>query len=512
MMSRVGAYIRLSKEDDSLNNESVSVVNQRMLITDYCKHNNLDIYKFYIDDGYSGSNFERPAFKEMIDDIENHYIDTIITKDISRLGREFIETSNYIFKYFPEHHIRFIAILEDYDSTLEHVNDVIIPFKTVINDMYLKDISTKIKSTRHNLMKQGLYVGSSVPYGYKRSKKDNRLLEIDNYAALIVKKIFMMRSKGYSTTRIANYLTDEGISPPNIYKHKNFKKKISSYVWKPKTISDILANEVYIGNLIQGKYGKTSLRSKKKILLPKSEWIIVHHNHEPIIDYELFRSVNSKGKYQDHTRHRLYDYLLKGLVKCYECERTMLVRRYKRHDNPYAVYCCATYAKYQGHICTMHYIREERLNELIIKELKRFINTISITKLKEIYIDYQDYQHTLNGISKDIKQSEKMLNNSNLALSELYKDFKSHIIEEDDFLRLKKELMEDTSRLKDNIALKKKRYDKIYQLIKNQDFVDDMINDFINMKDISKMIIKGFIKEIKIDSLKRIYIYYDFHE
>ena len=217
---KCGDYLRLSKEDLLKKDESTSIESQRMIIESFCKYHNLELVEEYVDDGYSGGNFERPGFKRLINDIECGYINCVITKDTSRLGREFIETGNYMFKYFPEHNVRYIAILENYDTANPNGVEDIIPFKTVINDMYLKDVSRKIKSVRHDMMTKGLFVGSSVPYGYKRSEEDSRKFVIDEYAAQVVKRIFDMAEKGNSPLMIARALTEDGIQPPNIYKGK----------------------------------------------------------------------------------------------------------------------------------------------------------------------------------------------------------------------------------------------------------------------------------------------------
>ena len=177
------AYTRLSIAESKDGGESLSITNQKDYIKKYCEENNIELYDFYVDDGFSGGNFDRPAFKKMINDLECGLINCVITKDTSRLGRDFIETGSYIYKYFPEHDIRYIAILDNFDTENPNGADDIIPFKTVVNHMFLRDTSRKITSVRHDLMKKGLFVGSSVPYGYKRSDEDNRRLVVDNYAA-----------------------------------------------------------------------------------------------------------------------------------------------------------------------------------------------------------------------------------------------------------------------------------------------------------------------------------------
>src|SRR5574344_1247942 len=221
---KAGGYTRLSLIESDEGLESVSITNQKNLIKEFAEKNGIELYDFYIDDGYSGGNFDRPDFKRLLNDLECGVINCVITKDLSRLGRDFIETNNYIYKYFPENGIRYIAILDNLDTENPNNGDDMVPFKTVVNDMYLKDTSRKIKSVRHDLMNKGLFVGSSVPYGYKRSEEDNRKFVIDDYAARVVRRIFDMKLEGIKPNMIARTLTEEGILPPSVYNEKKIKK------------------------------------------------------------------------------------------------------------------------------------------------------------------------------------------------------------------------------------------------------------------------------------------------
>ena len=266
---KAGVYARISISESNIGGDSTSIVNQKSIIEEYCRNKDIEIVDYYIDDGYSGGNFDRPSFNRMLDDLNKKIINLVITKDISRLGRDFIGTGNYIYKYFPEHDIRYIAVLDNYDSLNPSISDDIIPFKAVLNDMYLKDISRKIKSSRHELMRKGYYMGSTVPYGYKRSVTDSRILEIDEYSSFIVKRIFSLKDKGNSSSSIARLLTDEGIEPPSIYNKRNINISKFSDIWKAETIDYILSNEVYIGKMTQRKYDRVSLKSKRKIKLAK---------------------------------------------------------------------------------------------------------------------------------------------------------------------------------------------------------------------------------------------------
>ena len=232
----------------------------------------------------------------MLDDLNKKIINLVITKDISRLGRDFIGTGNYIYKYFPEHNIRYIAILDNYDSLNPSISDDIIPFKAVLNDMYLKDISRKIKTSRHELMRKGYFMGSTVPYGYKRSDIDSRMLEVDEYSSFIVKRIFSLKDKGNSSSFIARKLTEEGVEPPSIYNKRNISISKFSDIWKAETIDYILSNEVYIGKMTQRKYDRVSLKSKRKIKLAKESWIMCEKTHHPIVEVALFERENNIKK------------------------------------------------------------------------------------------------------------------------------------------------------------------------------------------------------------------------
>lgn len=525
MIYRAGGYVRLSKEDlEKIKGElldSISITNQKNIITDFINSNDdIELVDFYVDDGYSGGNFDRPEFKRLINDIECGVINCVITKDTSRLGREFIETGNYMFKYFPEHDVRYISILDNFDTFNPNGTEDVIPFKAVINDMYIKDISRKVKSVRHNLMKQGLFVGSSVPYGYKRSDEDNRKLVIDDYAAKVVKRIFNMKDKGITDEMIARTLTNDGILPPDVYKNRQLNKvTVSTNLWKGSTVKSILKNEVYIGTMIQGKYDRVSLKSKKKKLLPRNKWIIKEKNHEPIIDVALFEKINKrvKNNSKDGTRFKSYDYLLKGLVKCADCGSTMLVRRVKCNikDKPnekHAIYCCRTYATYRNNVCSMHYYREEKLNELVLKEIRSLL--IKYSKEEELSKKYDSTLSNCNFLTEyqeELTNNQKKLENVDKAICGLYKDKSDGILTTDEFINLKTSLEKEKFDLEANIS------DLKIMLNSSKDnLVDDktkkkIINDFLTLKHPNKQMLQDLINKITIDKDKNVRIYYNFN-
>lgn len=280
-----GVYMRLSKEDGR--RESLAIDSQRKLIAEYTKRNNIKVYKEYIDDGYSGTNFKRPAFKNMLDDIEKGLINMVITKDLSRLGRDYIQTGQYTEIYFPGHSIRYVAVNDDYDSF--EGNDDMLPFKNVVNEMYARDISKKICSAFYGKMSDGQFIGSKAPYGYKRSAENKNKLEIDENTYKNVITIFNLKMEGKSSNEIAKYLNENKISSPKAYREGR-----EEYLWCGATIRKILKNQVYIGNLEQGKTKRISFKNRISKNVPKEFRIVVENTHKPIVSKEIFYAINHK--------------------------------------------------------------------------------------------------------------------------------------------------------------------------------------------------------------------------
>ena len=289
---KCAGYYRLSKEDERSNDESSSISSQRMIVESFAKFNNFILVREYVDDGYSGGNFDRPGFKQMIEDIEKGRVNCVITKDLSRLGREMYNTGSYIEEYFLENNIRYIAINDSYDSS---VGDSMLGIRLGVNDLYIRDVSKKVCSSFKIKQERGDYIGSFPCYGYKKDPNDKHKLIIDPEAAEIVKRIYNYALQGFGLNTISNRLTEEQIPIPIVYKKEPRGKLITDNdgygIWKHGTIKNILTSEMYIGNMVQHTYKKQSYRSKKIIRIPKEEQIIVENTHEPIIDKETFDKV-----------------------------------------------------------------------------------------------------------------------------------------------------------------------------------------------------------------------------
>lgn len=511
----VAAYIRLSKEDEK-EGESESIINQKELIKKYIEENKLGKCKYFVDDGYSGGNFERPQFKELIKEIEKGNISTVITKDTSRLGRDFIETSHYMFKYFPEHNIRYIAILENFDTSNPNGVEDMIPFQTIINDWYLKDISKKIKSVRQNKMRQGLYMGSTVPYGYKRSKNNNCKFEVDKYSSRIVKRIFKMRLEGMTPTMIARKLSDEKIDPPSIYSGKNIKKTYTTYLWGLSTINQILQNQIYIGNLVQRKFDKVNYKSKKKVKIDEEDWIIVENFVEPIINKKDFKTVQEMKVKNIGRCQKKYDYLLKGLVVCGDCGKKMTVRRRQskgkdKGDSYENYYCCSNNIRYRNGVCSLHYFNEKKLNDLIFEHLRDSLNKYAN---KERMIEIGEKQFNNLNKQEDFKKEkeyyENKIKNIKVALKNICLDKVNSIISDEEFIQFKMQLEDDKNKYREKIKDIEEKLKQDKQP-KNSDYIENIIKKFLDFKNPSKQILMELIKRVEIMDNKQIKVYLNFN-
>lgn len=347
----VGIYIRLSKEDnDKFKNESESITNQRQLLYKYVSEKGYNLKYEYVDDGYSGTNFDRPGFKKMIDDIEQGKINMVVTKDLSRLGRDYIKSGYYVENYFPEKKVRYVSLLDGVD-TKEDNNDIA-PFKALFNDMVSKDTSKKITAILQNKKQQGLFLGNSAPYGYIKDPNNKYHLIIDDYASKIVKEIFNLKLENKTNIEIANILNERNIDPPSKYK----KQTTKTHQWGPTSIYNILTNKEYTGCLVSNVWTKVSYKNKKRVKRNFNKWIIIPNCHEAIISEDIYNKINNKNN------------VLKQ-VYCYECNKPLSLTKMKGR----LVFICPRYKKKE---CTTHYYNYQKLLE-----------KVDLTLVDRIYID-----------------------------------------------------------------------------------------------------------------------------
>lgn len=415
---RAGSYARLSKEDGE-KAISNSIKNQQILIRNFISEiNDMVLLQEYADDGYSGGSFERPGIQKMLSDIDQGKINCVVVKDLSRLGRNYIEVGKYLEVIFPLKRIRFVAISDSYDSDDTQNDDIILSFQNLINDIYLRDISIKIKSQLDIKRKRGEFVGNYVPYGYARNESCKTQLVVDDEAAVIVQKIFNMFLKGKSTAQIAKSLNEENILSPFEYKKLKGAEisphlcKQEKSLWHGATISKILRNEVYVGTLVQGKSRHPNFRVKKAIPTPRHEWTRVENTHEKIIstrDFEVANSLLDRNyKSVDISGLNLFS----GFLVCGDCGKSVIRHSYIVNNTVYNYYVCSGHKKHNG--CSHHRIRCDKVYQWVFDDMKthhknmknltremviRNINMIKIYKDKQIEIVYTELSNCIGGES-----------------------------------------------------------------------------------------------------------------
>lgn len=476
----------------------------------------IEIYDFYIDDGYSGGNFDRPGFNRMIQDIEAGLINCVITKDISRLGREHYGTNRYIFQYFPEKNVRYIALLDNYDSLYPTATEDYIPFITATNAIHLSHTSRKIISVRHRQMEEGKFVSGTPSYGYKRGLEKYSLV-VDDFSKNIVKRIFKDFLNGKNPFAIAKELTAEGIDTPTTYSGRKPNHEKSKNIWSETSVKTILTNELYIGTLIQGKYKSLKSNKKKKVLLPKKYWIVAKNAVEPIMDTYSFLKVQKILKKKSKNRNRIYEYMLKGLVYCADCGEAMTVRKVYR-KNKYketvdrAVYCCCTYATSNGKKCSMHYFREEELNEILLEKLRTLLtNNSDNERLNLKYEDILFRNNILEEYENELIECREKITLIDQALVELYKDRNLEILTVDDFNLMKEELENDKIEINEKIEDLKIMLESASGELNDSEFRESLISGFLKMKEPPYHILNELINKIEITEDKQVKIYFNFN-
>ena len=508
---KVGMYIRLSREDGD-KQESESIGNQRLIIKRYLQENDLTLIDEYVDDGVSGTTFDRKDFNRMIRDVESKKINMIVTKDLSRLGRDYIKTGYYLENYFPEKSVRYVAILDGIDTYLDSTNNDISPFKAIMNDMYAKDISKKIKSVLREKQKNGQFLGSIPPYGYKFNDNEKGKLEVDEYVAEIVRIIFNMYAEGHGSMEIQKYLNNKNIVNPSTY-HKI--KNRGSTKWNQITILAMLKNQAYIGNTVQNRRRKISYKSKKIIDNPKEQWITVENTHEPIVDKDVFDKVQLILSARDTTKYTKHDYLLKGMLKCHHCGRNLQIvmksSGKKKVKNPYIN--CVGHEKRGKHPISINYWDFEETIVNVIKEICKMY--LDETIFVEVYKKHKNgYFELLDGYQKKLNEIEDKIQKINSNVDQMYFDKLNDIITTEDYTRYsnqfsveKKSLSEKAFEIKQKIKTIKKSEENT----SNDEEIKKLVNEFLTMKKVDKLLVYRLINHIEIDKEKNIYIHFNFN-
>ena len=507
---KVAGYLRLSQEDGD-KDVSDSIVSQKNIIERKVEElgTEFSIVDYYIDDGYTGLNTNRPNFQRMIQDIEKGNINCIITKDLSRLSRNSFEANYYIELYFLERDIRYISVLDNVDTGIKNANNDMIQFKTLINDWYSKDISRKIKSSVWARKEKGMFLGAIAPYGYEKAKEDKHKLIINESQAKVVKRIFEEYSSGKTPAEIVKGLNEDNIPSPN----NNANNGEIRYRWREETIRRMIICKVYLGHMEYGKRINLSYKSKKVKYIPPEEWKIAYNTHEAIITEELFDKVQRKRNMNRTIKRKKHEWGLNGMVKCKECGAKMTLKVEYKRNHPEELkskkICCLNGLKrYRGKNCIKRSkgLDEETLNQIIHQNLQSTIKQLlDETKIKNLILRQNDEK-----IANSRNSSKELLNKDLERIEDeiktLYLDYKQDLLDEDDYKKYYREKSNEKNRVKQELEILTKEENN--RPVITEDKVNELVTNILNMKELDKDILSEIIYDIQIDKDNQIYINY----
>ena len=523
-------YCRLSK-DDGTNNESMSISTQKTMLKDYAKRNGFLNCQFYVDDGYSGTNYDRPAFRQLIEDIQDGEVSTLITKDLSRLGRNYLETGTYIEVFFPNHNVRYIAINDGVDS-IDNAQMDITPFRNIINEMYAKDTSRKIKSALHARKMQGKYMATTAPFGYQKDEKDHNHLVIDEVTAPVVELIFSIAEEGVGLHTICNRLRKAKVIKPSFYKKEMFERYTDEekmYDWDTAYVSKILHDPVYAGNLTVAERPTKTMRSKKRQYIPYAEREVIYGTHEPIIEQNRWNNVQKILESRPPVIGESssgYDNIFRGIIKCADCGSAMLVKvEQKRKRNNVldkTFYCCTKYRKFGKEGCSAHTIEARTVHEVVLADIQKHAGQ-ALADRKAMVTEIAERLNLQ--MSADREQQKKELRQCKQRVSEienlyakLYEDLTRELLTEKRFqmlsARYDSEQEELTAKIKE---LEKSAIADKEQLSSIEQFAEQISGyagiTELNFKIINQLIEKILVSEpVEVDGQKiqRLTIHYKF--
>lgn len=522
---RAALYCRLSSDDAYLG-ESGSIKTQRALLTQYCKENNIPVYDVYTDDGFSGTNFERPAFKRMLNDLEGHKANLVIVKDLSRFGREYAQMGMYIENDFEDWNIRFISIGENID-TLNGTDEILMPITNVINSQYAKECSRKTKQAHRALAKEGKFIGSRAPFGYIKDPKDRHHLLVDEEAASVVRSIFKMFCDGIGYVRMTKILREKKILNPQAYFNKNNPDYYKSDYWRQNfdwhatSIRVILNNPVYLG---QTTFGRTKVKGKtkkKKVATEESEWIVVENTHEPIIDKTTWNLAHDIMKNRRRETKSGETQMFAGLVKCSDCGSALNVSRNAK-TGKYTGFSCWVYKNYGKERCTSHAIGYKTLYNIVLENIRRQAECASEHKEKYLEMlknqmaekatqDIKSVKSELKKINKRIAQLEKILN-------KLYEDRALEKITEERYLLMNSNYENEYNELKERQNVLTQQIEKIETTEYNAETFTNLIEKYLNITELNARILNELIEKIVVhekeiingEKFQMVEIYYKF--
>lgn len=508
--AQAAIYCRLSQDDGSLG-ESGSIQTQKAILTQYCQEHHMEIVDCYCDDGWSGTNFDRPAFQRMIGDIEAGRVNTVIVKDLSRFGREYAQMGLYIEHYFEEKGVRFLSLAENIDSS-QGLNNLVLPFTNVINSLYARQASEKTKAAHRARAKNGMFLGSRAPYGYQKDPNDRHHLIVDPEAAEVVKEIFRMFADGIGYVRMTKILRERNIlnpqayfnqNNPDYYKHSDYWRK--PFDWHATSVRAILNNPVYLGKLTFGKTKTKGFFDKRRVPTEESDWIVVEHTHEPLVSQELWDTVHQMMKARRRENGSGHVQPFAGLVKCAGCGSS-LNASYDKKKGKYTGFSCWVYKNYGKQRCTSHAIGWQTLNRLVLEDIRRNAQVAKLAAARYVGVLLRAKLEKEKGetvrAERELKKAEKRIGELDKILAKLYEDQALGKISEVRYQAMapgyeaeQASLQERVSQLREQLAHTQEVQDNVEQFV-------PLIQKYTDIQELTPHILNELIEKIVVHEKK----------
>lgn len=511
-------YIRLSKEDGD-KEESDSIHNQRALIQHYAQgHPELCLVRHYSDDGYTGVNFNRPGFQEMLEGIKKGEVNCIIVKDLSRFGRNYIEVGRYIEQIFPALGIRFIAINDNYDSLYNNSSSdqLLLPFKNLINDAYSRDISVKVRSHLDVKRRQGDFVSPAVPYGYKRLETDKARLVIDEPAANIVRYIFRKKIEGQSNLQIAALLNQMKAPTPIRYKQESGSRAKTAFQvystpkWYGTTVRRILENEIYTGTLLQGKTYRPNYKIRKPVANPKEKWFRKEDAHEAVIsrkDFDLVQSILDTDTHQSVGQETIYPF--SGLVICGNCHQSCTRKQTIKKNKSYFYYGC--YLSNHAACCKGFCVNESYLEHTVLSTLRQYIDELADREQILCHLEsLPNQQSDIKTLTQEIEHVETSLKKYRQLISSLYEDYHEGLLNKEEYLDLKESYQDQLDELAEALDNMTEQQNGLAAAFMTDASLTDSFRNYLESPVLNRKMLVSMVKKIYIYPKNRIHIVFRF--
>lgn len=499
-------YGRLSQEDDR-NGESNSIQNQRLILTKYAEEKGFENIHFLYDDGFSGTNFNRPSWNEIMTLIEGGQVEALIVKDMSRLGRDYLQTGFLMEHTFPNHNVRFIAVNDAVD-TLYGDNDFA-PFRNLFNDIYAKDCSKKIRSVKRAQAERGERVATRAPYGYKKDENDPKKIVPDPEAAEVVKRIFKLCSEGRGPSQIARHLTEEQIVNPSNYYFNQTGIALTNldttrpYRWRETTIVNILNNETYLGHTISLKHTTVSYKNKKQIVLPESEWLRFENTHEGIVHQEIWDIAHEVREHKKRPRKNMEaPNPYSGLIFCVDCAKPLVLHRAHTMDENKNNFACSTYKRFGKENCSAHYIRESQLAAVILDDLKRV--THFARQDERLFVEHINRKNTAETrkeialLQKELEVMRKRDLELTALFKRLYEDNVLGRIPDEHYRTLSNEYTDEQKNLRESIPKAESRMEELKNSLTNVDRFIEKTKKYTDLTELTPELLRMFIAKVEI--------------